>query len=166
MPRAPFQILVIPYRRTPEGLRYAVLRRRDIGIRQFIAGGGEDQESPEEAARREAFEEAGIPPDAPLLRLDSVASIPVMHFRERHLWGPDRYVIPEYAFGIECSDENLSISDEHTEYQWLDYRGADERLRFDSNRTALWELDRRLLNNREEPHHAGILEQHHDQRPG
>lgn len=56
MPRAPFQVLVYPYRRLEGGLvNYALFRRSDAGWWQGIAGGGEGRESPEEAARREAF---------------------------------------------------------------------------------------------------------------
>ena len=52
--RAPFQILVIPFRRTAAGLEFAVLRRSDADYWQFVAGGGEDDETPLQAARREA----------------------------------------------------------------------------------------------------------------
>ena len=145
MPRAPFQVLVIPWYLTASGLRYAVLRRSDLDIWQFIAGGGEEGETPEEAARREAFEEGGVPLDSPLLRLDSVASIPAIHFPELQRSGTDRYVISEYTFGVEVGGSELLLSEEHAEYQWLAFQEARERLRFDSNRTALWELNERLL---------------------
>ena len=60
MTRAPFQVLIYPYRRIHEdGFEYAVFKRADEGFWQGISGGGEDGESPLEAARREAFEEAG-----------------------------------------------------------------------------------------------------------
>ena len=164
MPRAPFQVLVIPFRRTPEGIRYALFKRHLIemvdlkldgtgnapleqlnaGFWQPVAGGGEDNETPEEAARREAFEEAGIHGDLRLIRLDTVSSIPVVHFPDRDHWGPEIHVIPEYSFGIEVENEEISLCDEHTEYQWLNYSDAYARVRFDSNRTALWELNRRL----------------------
>ena len=58
MARAPFQVLVYPYRKTREdGLEYALLKRSDAGYWQGIAGGGEDNETLLEAARREAYEE-------------------------------------------------------------------------------------------------------------
>ena len=61
MARAPFQVLVFPYRYTPEEeIEYAVFFRispRYGGVWQAIAGGGEDDETPLEAAKREAFEE-------------------------------------------------------------------------------------------------------------
>ncbi len=144
MARAPFQVLVFPYRRQDDGeFAYAVFRRGDDGMRQAIAGGGEDDESPLEAARREAWEEAGIEPSCPLLELASCASIPVIHFaefRERE----DLFVIPEYCFAVEVAESNLHISGEHVEYSWLPYSEAHAVLRWDSNKTALWELNRRL----------------------
>ena len=51
MSRAPFQVLVLPFRHNQGGqLEYAVFRRRDEGYWQFIAGGGENNEKPIETA--------------------------------------------------------------------------------------------------------------------
>jgi len=38
----------------------------------------------------------------------------------------------------------LLLSHEHTEYKWVDYETAREMLKYDSNRTALWELNKRI----------------------
>lgn len=51
--RAMFQVLVIPFRETPQGALFAVLKTEDGGYWQFVAGGGEDDDTPLEAARRE-----------------------------------------------------------------------------------------------------------------
>ncbi len=53
--RAPFQVLVIPFRRTPGGTQFAVLRRSDTGWWQFVSGGGEDQETPAQLKTRLLF---------------------------------------------------------------------------------------------------------------
>ncbi len=111
---------------------------------QWIAGGGENEETPQQTARREVLEEANIPEDARLIRLDSVASIPAMHFADHHLWGTDTFVIPEYSFGVEVENEEVCLSSEHNECAWLDYETARNRLEWDSNKTALWELHSRL----------------------
>ena len=142
--RAPFQILVIPYRRTPEGPRYCVLHRADLDQWQFIAGGGEDQETPMEAARREIFEESGARPDK-ILALQSMTFIPADIFSARHTaaWPRGTYVVPEYAFAFEVKAE-IRLSHEHLEALWLSYEDARERLRWDSNKTALYELACRL----------------------
>jgi dATP pyrophosphohydrolase len=142
--RAPFQILVIPYRRTPAGLEFAVLRRRDAGWWQFVAGGGEDNESPMQAAERETREEIGTTADGTLLKLDSMATVPKDCFKVADSWGPDVYVIPEYCFAVEMRDNELVLSDEHTEARWVSYEDACSLLKWDSNRNALWELNERL----------------------
>lgn len=44
----------------------------------------------------------------------------------------------------QVSDINLEISNEHTEYEWVDYGTAVRRVKYDSNRVALWELDNKI----------------------
>ncbi len=145
MPRAPFQVLVLPYRRRSDGdYEFALFRRADGGVWQGIAGGGEDQESPLEAARREAWEEAGVPVDSPYRPLDTRASVRVTCFGDSYLWGESLYVIPEYSFGVEITAADLVLSSEHTAMRWLPFAKAIHRLRFDSNRTALWELNQKI----------------------
>ena len=145
MARAPFQILVYPYRKTCHGhFEYALLKRADEGWWQGVAGGGEDEERPLEAARRETFEETGIPPTRDFISLDAVESVPVSGFRDSHLWGEDLYVIPQYAFGVAGQDVQITISLEHTECRWFSYEEARQLVRYDGCKTALWELDKRL----------------------
>jgi len=81
--RAPFQVLVLPFRHREGRLEFAIFRRADDGSWQGIAGGGEDGESPVEAARREAAEEAAIPMSAPLYRLRATGRIPAAGFHEQ-----------------------------------------------------------------------------------
>jgi len=142
--RAPLQVLVIPYLVTDDGVRYALFRRADAGYWQGVAGGGDDDESPLEAARRELAEEAGLGPETTLLPLDSRTTIPVVDVTGELSFGPDVLVIPEYAFGACCSSPGITLCDEHTEYAWFDYAEARRAVRWDSNRNALWELDHRL----------------------
>ena len=73
-----------------------------------------------------------------------MASIPVFNFKGTR-WPDDVDVIPEHAFAVEVHDPALTLSEEHTEYRWLDYKEAMEALKWDSNKTALWELRRRLI---------------------
>jgi dATP pyrophosphohydrolase len=145
MARAQFQVLIIPYRMgsdaTPE---YAVTKRSDMDAWQFLSGGGEDNESPIEAARREANEEGGIPRDLEFVQLDSVASIPVHNFAAPKEWSEDVYVIPEYSFCVDVGARDLSLSHEHAEKHWLPYKEAEQLLTWDSNRTALWEVNQRI----------------------
>src|SRR5712675_2056939 len=110
MSRAMFQVLVIPHRIAANGQpQYLLFKRSDLDVWQWIAGGGENQETPEQTARREALEEAGIAEDTFLIRLDSMASIPKIHFADHHLWETAAYVIPEYSFGIDVKDREVCL---------------------------------------------------------
>ncbi len=145
MPRAPFQVLVLPYRKTAEALEFAVFRRSDYSCWQGIAGGGEDDEIPLEAAKREAFEEAGISGVCHFMLLQATCTIPVTFFQDGGTWNKSLYVVPEHSFGADCTGQTLVLSDEHVAMEWLSYVEAYARLTYDSNRTALWELNLRLL---------------------
>ena len=144
MARAPFQVLVFPYQFADGEPRYALFRRSDAGFWQAIAGGGEDDETAEQAAYREACEEAGIGAKCALLPLQTTFSVPVTQFRDSYLWGDDLYVVPVHCFGIEIVDDDLVLSQEHSEYRWLRFDEANALVHFDSDRIALWELDRRV----------------------
>ena len=142
--RAPFQILAIPYRLKPK-LEFCVLHRSDIDQYQFVAGGGEDDEKPIEAAAREIYEETSIKA-VNILPLTSQAYIPANVISKKHidLWPPETIVIPEYAFGYEC-DSEITLSGEHTGLEWMKYDDALSKLTWDSNKTALYELNCRLI---------------------
>ena len=142
--RAPFQILAIPYRIIDGMPQYCVFRRSDSGQWQFIAGGGEDNETLLNAAKRETLEEAGVQSNK-WMPLASLCYLPVTVIAEkcRQHWNKDTLVIPEYTYAFECTDE-VTLSDEHTEYAWLPYEEAVRKLQWDSNRTALYELNYRL----------------------
>jgi dATP pyrophosphohydrolase len=145
MPRAPFQILVYLYRRDAQGdLAFALFERADAHFWQGIAGGGEDDETPLQAAMRETREEAGLDLIDGWLALDTIASIPVTAFGDSSLWGETVYVIPQYSFGIHAGAGEIRLSWEHSACAWLPYNEALARLHFDSDRTALWELNQKL----------------------
>jgi len=146
MSRAQFQILVLPFRiRANRSVEYGVLRRSDAGVWQGIAGGGEADESPTQAAIRETEEEAGVPKAVRYYRLQTTSSIPTYHFAARKEWPKDLYVIPEYAYAVDCTNIELKLSHEHTEIAWGTYEETLARMHWDSNKVALWELNERLL---------------------
>jgi len=144
MPRAPYQVLVFPYWFAPDGtLEYCLLKRADTGYWQGVAGGGEDNESPAEAAQRETFEETGIRENFSIFSLSVINAIPVTEFPDSRCWGDNRFVIPEYCFGIRVNEKTIRLSNEHTEFGWFVYPVAQDQLRYDGNKVALWELDRK-----------------------
>lgn len=144
MPRAPFQVLVIPFRRDADRITYAVLRREDLGAWQAVAGGGESGETPAQAAARETMEELGLKSPVPVYPLQSHSSIPARFFPDRETWPAGTYVITEHSFAADLTDVQIALSAEHTALQWLDYEAASDALTWDSNRTALGELHERL----------------------
>ena len=144
MSRAPFQILAIPHRIIDGRLHVCVFRRADMDQLQFIAGGGEDGETPLEAAKREIFEETGLSSEG-LIQLDSCCSIPItcINKARRSHWDPKRFVMPEYSFAFPCEGE-ISLSHEHRSFLWMAYEEAWDKLTWQSNRTAMFELACRL----------------------
>jgi dATP pyrophosphohydrolase len=128
MNRAPFQILVFPFRKSEKGnFEFAIFKRSDMVYWQGIAGGGETNETPLETAKREAYEEAKIPESMDYFPLESTCSIPVSHFSE-NFWPKELYVIPEYSFAVDCSGIDIILSSEHTEYHWDNFKNCTKCL--------------------------------------
>jgi len=140
--RAPFQVLVVPFRMIDDHPEYLLMRRADLGVWQWVAGGGEDGETPLEAARRELEEETGYLQEP--RELDSRSAIPVIDVRGSLVYGIERPILMEYAFAVEVTFAAVRISEEHTEVAWLTYEEARSRLNWNSNRTALWETNFRI----------------------
>ena len=143
--------MVFPFRRVERGAELAVFRRSDLGFWQGLAGGGEDDETPAQAARREAFEEARVPVEAPYTPLASASSVPVscIGAHARAHWPVDLYVIPNHAFAVDVGTEfHPVLSREHSEYAWCTYEDAHRRLHYESNRVALEELWLRIKDGR------------------
>ena len=137
--RLPYQVLVLPYFKEKDYL-YAIFKRSDLEFWQGISGGGEGNELPLDAAKRETVEETGI--DSEFMKLDSMTTIPAENIGSYHIG--KALVVPEYAFGVKAKSKNLRIGKEHSEYRWLPFREAHKLLKYDSNKTALWELNQRL----------------------
>lgn len=150
MSRARMQVLIIPFTQEGDAAKYCILRRSDMLFWQFIAGGGEAGETPLEAAKRETWEETGIKENTFFYPLESTCSIPTENFstKSRKEWGVDCLVIPEYSFAARVKTTDIVLSAEHSEYRWVDYIPAIQLLKFDSNKTALWELDQKIKQKR------------------
>ena len=139
--RQPYQVLVFPYIKEKDKYLYCIFKRDSLKFWQGVSGGGQGNETPEETARRELKEETGIIGDVE--RLDSVASIPSENIGNYNWEGV--YVVPEYSFGVEVKNKSIKISEEHSEYKWLTFKEAVKSVKYDSNKTALWELNKRML---------------------
>ena len=111
MARARYQVLVIPYCIDNGKAQFCLFRRRDIGIWQFIAGGEEYKDiSIINAAKREAFEEAGISKTCNFFKLDTCCSIPSNCFKNAEsIWGKECFIIPEYTFAVRVASTFFAI---------------------------------------------------------
>ncbi|MFQ6084126.1 MAG: NUDIX pyrophosphatase [Candidatus Aminicenantia bacterium] len=143
--RAPYQILALPFVKEGEKYYYAIFKRKDLNVWQGIAGGGREGEKPIETAKREAYEEASIDRGSRYIRLASISTTPAVKVCGLK-WGKEIIMIPEFAFGVELPSRRLKIGNEHTQYLWLSCKDAINKLEWDSNKAALWELDHRLKN--------------------
>jgi dATP pyrophosphohydrolase len=143
--RAPYNTLVLPYCKTNEGIRYCIFARSDMKIWQFVAGGGEDNEAPSIAAKRELYEETGVTVDE-ATELTSMTYVPTFYFSQesREAWGIEKSVIPVFCFAAEIASDSVVLSHEHMQYQCVDYQTAVDLLHFDIDKTAVWELSERL----------------------
>ena len=145
MSRAPYNVLVLPYYIYENNVEYCIFKRADMNIWQFIAGGGEDDEEPRTAAIRESLEEASISPNSNYRQLVSMGYVSVENFSEkvRQTWG-EKSVIPVFTFSVNLDKKDIVISDEHTEFKGCSYTKARDRLRFELDKTALYELNEEI----------------------
>ena len=142
--RLPKQVLVIPYRIIDNKIEYCIFRRKDFGIWQWIAGGAEDFDKDIlESAKRELYEETKIE-NIEVKQLEIITKIPVVNIVKEFRWGEDVFYAEEYAFSVDIGNKEINLSKEHEEYKWLEYEEAKKLLKYDSNKSALWELDVKL----------------------
>lgn len=147
MSRQPVQVHIYLYRRRNDDYEYALFQRKDLlSCWQGVCGGLEGNETIEEGARRELFEEAGIVDKLPLYQLESICSLPVNIFSKeiQKTWGEDIIVIPMYYFAMPF-DGKIKLSDEHEDMKWLNYKKSKDTIYFHDQQTALYELNERLL---------------------
>ena len=145
--RRPKQVLVFLFRKNENNeYEYCIFYRRKLNFWQAISGGVEDNETLVETVKREVLEETGISVKD-LIKLQSTSTIPVINVTGDFTWGKDVYVVTEYSFGAFIENSDIILSNEHKKFEWLTYDEVYEKLKYDSNKTALWELNQRFLNN-------------------
>lgn len=143
--RAPFQVLIIPYKIIDKEIFYGVFLRKKQKIWQFVSGGGEDSELPIETVIRELREETAISVKKEnIIQLETKSTIPVVSVTGEFTWGEDVFVVPEHTFAVNINDYDIKLSNEHKEVIWVKYDEAISNLKFDSNKTALWELNEKM----------------------
>lgn len=147
MSRQAKQVHIYLYRKRNGVFEYAIFQRSDMPVCcQGVCGGLEDDETLEQGVLRELWEETGIKNVTKLQLLETVSYVPANQFGEKHraVWGKTVVVIPMYCYAIPYDGEIL-LSDEHTEVKWMTYSDAMSVIYFDSQKTALYELNEKLL---------------------
>ncbi|WP_414044396.1 NUDIX hydrolase [Macrococcus sp. EM39E] len=143
--RAPCNVLVLPYIINENEPFFCIFKRQDMQIWQFVAGGGENNETPLEAAQRELYEEIQMN-SLKVYKLDATTTVPVEYFKDfKDRWKEGLFVIPVYSFAAEVDNNIVKVSSEHVVSKWLNYEEAIDLLHFDIDKTALWELNKRLV---------------------
>ena len=149
MARQPKQVHIFLFRKDQDGYKYAIFQREDMPFCwQGICGGVEDDETIEEGARREIFEEAGIDQNLPLYSLESISYLPDSIFSDeaRLRWGKNIVVVPMYFFAMPYNGQ-VKLSEEHTDIKWLSYDDAYALIYYNDQKIALYELNEKLLRN-------------------
>lgn len=128
------EVLLVVHRPGPEFL--VLLRSPERhGYWNLAAGGVEDGESPEEAARRELAEETGLehPP--------SFSAVPLQLGYRR----PEGTRVTMHPFAIEAAAGwEPTLDEEHVEYRWCTRAEAVELLAYPEPRAAVEEVARTL----------------------
>ena len=82
--------------------------------------------------------------DVEIKKLELETKIPVVNIVKDFIWEKDIFYAEEYAFSADINNKQIKLSDEHEEYKWLSCEEAKKLLKYDSNKSALWELDVKL----------------------
>ena len=110
------------FRQTEDGLKFLLLKRAKTKMYehlwQGVAGKIEEGETASEAAIRELKEETGFDP-VRMFVADHVSK-----FYEVH--GDRINLVP--VFGIEVDREDVTISEEHCEFKWVNFETARDTL--------------------------------------
>ena len=124
-------------------LQVLIMERADkVGFWQSVTGSVEGDESPKQTAIREVAEETGL--DANLYDLQDwqVCNVYEIYPHWRHRYAPGVVENTEHLFGL-ClpSRMNVTLADnEHTRYEWVDWREAATRVFSWTNVDALKRL--------------------------
>lgn len=124
-------------------LKVMIMERADkAGFWQSVTGSLEGEETPKQAAIREVQEETGLNALEHDFQDWNASNIYEIYPHWRHRYAPGVIENTEHLFGL-CLPETLPITlapDEHTRYEWVDWREAAERVFSWTNVDALKRL--------------------------
>jgi dihydroneopterin triphosphate diphosphatase len=127
-------------------LQVLVMERADkAGFWQSVTGSVEGDETPKQAAIREVMEETGL--DANLYDFQDwqASNVYEIYPHWRHRYAPGVVENTEHLFGL-CLPSRMGIAlaaNEHTRYEWVDWREAAKRVFSWTNVDALKRLGER-----------------------
>ncbi|MDP6229082.1 MAG: NUDIX pyrophosphatase [Candidatus Marinimicrobia bacterium] len=129
------------FRKTNDGLLFLILKRaktkRYEHLWQGVAGKIEAGETAPEAAKRELMEETGLKPKH-MFVADHVS-------RFYEAYGDRINLVP--VFGIEVDSDQITLSDEHCEYQWVPLDDALEHLVWQGQKKGIRVVSDMVLSN-------------------
>ena len=126
---------------TKNGIRFLLMKRNLNKIYehlwQGVAGKIETGETAPETAIRELKEETGLDP------LTMFVADYVSRFYEAH--GDQINLVP--VFGIEVNSDKVTLSEEHIDYKWVDFKEAFDTLIWNGQKKGLQTVYNMLINN-------------------
>jgi dATP pyrophosphohydrolase len=145
--RRPFSVNVFLYKTVAGEIEYLLLKRvprTDLkipGFWQCVSGALEKQESFAEAAQREVLEETGLQIEA-LTATGFKLTYPVKD-EWRRLYGDEPIDVVEHVFFSKIQADPV-LSEEHSDFEWLSYQQAYQRLTFGDYQAAIQTVNNML----------------------
>jgi len=148
MPNTPYKVFIIPFRKQDfKNFKYMLFRKKSEKYWQYIDGIGKSNILPIKVAKRSAFKKICIPIVTDYFLLKTIVLFPA-HFIADYIdyYDKGQYVIPGYYFAVDCTHIEITLSSDDVEYMWIDFEQGCGLLQADSDKTAFWELNERLVN--------------------
>ncbi len=131
----PIKMEVIVFQKNKDEYKFLLVKRshKDGGFWQPITGTLEFSESILDCMKREVFEETGITEGS---FTDEI---------HRFSWQKKDYTVVELVYGLDTTQENVILSEEHTEYRWCDFEVALQLLEKENNKNAFLQFKKRII---------------------